>query len=301
MVRGPRLDPRAGLAGSLLLALAMALAGCSSAQPQTPAGEGGSGGAGRTGGATGKTGGTSGATGGTSGAAGGTGGAGMGSGGGGGATGGSAGQAAADASSAPSDDGGATKDSGDAGTGTTEDAASPPPTDAPPAVMRPDAMGQACKSAANENFVVTAFDPPQKGVFTAWFSATPSAAPTNSVVGLSDGDPGPGSGNTPLHDLHQILVRFADKSGAIDVRNGATYTADNVVKYQAIQYDFRLVVDVPAKKYAAYVSWKGQPEVTLGTNLAYRDTAPMPTKFDHWGVHAVSSKTTVCGFIARAN
>ena len=74
---------------------------------------------------------------------------------------------------------------------------------------------------------MTAFDQPRTGVFTAWFSTTPSIAPTNSVVGLSDGDVG--SGDTPLHNLHQILIRFA-ASGTLDARNGATYSADTVIK-----------------------------------------------------------------------
>jgi hypothetical protein len=120
------------------------------------------------------------------------------------------------------------------------------------------------------------------------------------VVGLSDGDVGPGSGDTPLHNLHQILIRFA-ASGTLDARNGAAYAADTVIKYQAIQYDFRVVVDLPNKKYAAYVSWNGQPEVTIGTNFAYRESARPATKFDHWAVLSVSAKTTVCGFITRPN
>jgi len=137
------------------------------------------------------------------------------------------------------------------------------------------------------------------GVFTAWFTATPSG--TNSVVGLSDGDVGPGSGNTPLHNLHQILIRFS-AGGMIDARNGAAYTADTPIPYKPnSSFDFRLVVDVPAKKYSAYVSPKGQPEITIGTNLAYRDSARPATKFDHWAVQAVAAPTTVCGFIVRAN
>lgn len=195
--------------------------------------------------------------------------------------------------------GGTTTEPSDAATGTPGDAASTPPADAPPAVMRPDAMGQPCKSAGNEAFTVSAFDP-QMGVFTAWFSVTPSIAPTNSVIGLSDGDVGPGSGNTPLHNLHQILIRFG-ASGAIDARDGATYRADSVIKYEVAQYDFRLVVDVPNKKYAAYVSSKGGPETTIGTNLAYRDSARPATKFDHWAVQANTAKTTVCDFLVRAN
>jgi hypothetical protein len=205
-----------------------------------------------------------------------------------------------DSSVAPTADSGAPDGPGDVTTGTTGDAASALPADGPPAVMRPDAVGQACKSAANEAFTVTAFDQPRTGVFTAWFSATPSIAPTNSVIGLSDGDVGPGSGDTPLHNLHQILIRFG-ASGALDARNGAAYAADTVIKYQAIQYDFRLVVDLPNKKFSAYVSWNGQPEVTIGTNFAYRDSARPATKFDHWAVQAVSAKTTVCGFITREN
>jgi hypothetical protein len=185
-------------------------------------------------------------------------------------------------------------------TGPNDDAASAPPSDGPPALMRPDAMGQACKSASNEAFTVSAFDPPQKGVFTAWFSVIPSVAPTNSVIGISDGDVGPGSGDTPLHNLHQILIRFA-ASGNLDARNGALYESKTEIKYQAIPYDFRVVVDVPNKNYAVYVSWKGQPEVTIGTNFAYRESAAVPTKFDHWAVQSVAAKTTVCNFIARAN
>jgi hypothetical protein len=260
----------------MLLALAMAVAGCTKGDP--PRASGGAGGTGGTGG-TSNTGGASGGTGG----------------------GGTGGSPVIDAAVPPAIDGGATEDPLDAATGATVDSASPPPADGAAAVMRPDAAGQACKTGQNYNFTITAFDPPQAGVFTAWFSATPSTAPTNSVVGLSDGDVSVGSGATPEHELHQILLRFG-ASGALDARNGATYSAATVIMYQAIQYDFRLVVDVPAKKYAAYVSWKGQPEVTIGTNLAFRDSAAVPTKFDHWGVESVApNNTKVCGFLARAN
>jgi hypothetical protein len=273
----------------MLLALAMAFAGCATGDPPGATdGTGGDTGDTDTGGA-GVTGGKGGASG--------KGGAGGGKGGSGGGTGGSAGK---DAAVAPAEDSGAAEDPVDAAPGTTADTASTPLADGAPAVSRPEGMGQACKSAQNENFTVTAFDQPRTGVFTAWFSATPSIAPTNSVVGLSDGDVGPGSGDTPLHNLHQILLRFG-ASGALDARNGTTYAADTVIKYTAIQYDFRLVVDVPGKKYAAYVSWSGQPEVTIGTNLAFRDSAAVPTKFDHWAVQSVANKTTVCGFITRAN
>ncbi|HXU83223.1 MAG TPA: hypothetical protein VN914_17635, partial [Polyangia bacterium] len=221
---------------SVLLALAMAVAGCSSAQPR---GNRGTGGTDDTGGDTGDTGGKGGSATGGKGSGGSTGGAaGM-------DTGGAAGMGTG---GTPAPDAGSTENPPDAATGTKMDAASSTSGDAPPAVQRPDAMGQPCKSAGNEAFTVSAFEP-QTGVFTAWFTATPSG--TNSVVGLSDGDVGPGSGDTPLHNLHQILIRFS-AGGMIDARNGAAYTADTPIPYKSnSSFDFRLVVNVPAKNYSA--------------------------------------------------
>jgi hypothetical protein len=290
-------------ATSLLLALAIAVVGCSSSDPPGGTdGEGGTGGKISTGGRSGagNTGGKGGGTGGAgdSGGSGGgnaTGGSGSGSGG----SNGSGGGAGNGSGGSSADASGETDAPADTAGGMTEDSATPPSGDGPPALPRPDAMGQPCKSASNEAFTVSAFEP-QTGVFTAWFSVTPSTAPTNSVIGLSDGDVGPGSGNTPLHELHQILIRFA-MAGTLDARNGTAYQANSVIMYKAIQYDFRLVVDVPNKTYSAYVSWAGQPEITIGTNFKYRETAKVPTKFDHWAVQSVASKTTACNFIVRAN
>jgi hypothetical protein len=59
----------------------------------------------------------------------------------------------------------------------------------------------------------------------------------------------------------------------LDALNGAAYSSLTPIKYMATTYSFRLVVNVPAKTYSAYVSWSGQPEVTIGTNLASA-TAP---------------------------
>jgi hypothetical protein len=290
----------------VLLALAMAVAGCTSAQKANrgTGGTGDTGGEGDTGGSGGQGGGGDmGGKGGTGGKGGSGGTSGSGGSGGSGGAGGSAGMGAggsagmgAGGASAPD---GSTEDPADAATGTTADTGSSPTADGSAAVPRPDAMGQACKSAMNEAFTVSAFEP-QMGVFTAWFTATPSIAPTNSVIGLSDGDVGPGSGNTPLHELHQILLRFG-ANGMLDARNGAAYASDTPIPYKAIAYDFRLVVDVPNKKYSAYVSSEGKPEITIGTNFAYRDSARPATKFDHWAVEANGAKTTVCNFIVRAN
>jgi hypothetical protein len=300
----PGSEHHLSLAAPLLLALTMACVGCTSGDSPGPAGgSGGSSGSGgtggsRTGGAGGSAGGAGGAGGGSGGASGGVGGGG-GSGGVGGGSGGAGGGVAQDAGGSPGADSGGSPDTtaADAATGPA-DTGSLPAGDGPPAVMRPNEPGHPCKTGTGYAFTVTRFDQPQTGVFTAWFSATPSKARTNSVVVLTEDNP---NRTDPPHNVSQILVRFAEQ-GQLDVRNGTAYTADRVIMYQSIQYDFRLVVDVPAKKYAAYVSWPGQPEVTLGTNLAYRDNTAVPTKFDHWGVEAVASdRTRVCGFLVKGN
>jgi hypothetical protein len=160
-----------------------------------------------------------------------------------------------------------------------------------PSVMRPDAMGAACATGGNYAFTVRQFGS-QKGTFTAFFTVTPSRAPTNSVIGLSDGQ-------KYLHDDYAVIVRFGT-SGNLDVRNGAAYSSLVPIKYTVTDYHFRLVIDVPGKKYNAYVSYGGMPEVTLGTDLAFRDSAPTPTQFSHWGVEAVAgSMTKVCGFLVQ--
>ena len=159
-----------------------------------------------------------------------------------------------------------------------------------PAVMRPDAMGAACATGGNYAFTVRPFGSSQKGTFTAFFTATPSRAPTNSVIGLSDGA-------KYLHDDYQAIVRFGT-SGNLDVRNGTAYASLVPIKYTVTDYHFRLVIDVPGKKYAAYVTYGGMPEVTLGTDLAYRDSSDVPAQFSHWGVEAVAgSNMRICGFL----
>ena len=295
MGRRPRWERQPSLAASLLLALTVAFVGCTNGgDPSGPAGSNEPGGKG--GGGAGGAGGDSAGRGGGGGGAGGGGGSASGGSAGGG--GGGAGGATNDAAAIPGPDSGGAPDTADAAAGTPEDTGSVPPTDGPPAVTRPNEPGQPCKTGTRYAFTVTRFDEPQTGVFTAWFSATPSKARTNSVVVLTQGNP---NRNNPPHNVSQILVRFAEQ-GQLDVRNGTAYTADMVIRYEPIQYNFRLVVDVPAKKYAAYVSWEGQPEVTLGTNLAFRDNTDVPTMFDHWGVEAVASdRTMVCGFLVKAH
>jgi hypothetical protein len=266
--------PRLKLATAALLVLTLGWTGCGSAQKNAPP-AGGEGGEEETGGSTG-TGGKVGGTGGSK-ATGGSGGT-VGSG---GSTGGP------DAGDSP-DTGGGSPDLGaaDLGGGVSPDAGENI-ADAPPAANRPEA-GQPCATGSNYNFTIKMF-PAQSGKFTAFFSANPGPPPSNSVIGLSDG-------MKYLHDDFAAIVRFGT-SGMLDVRNGTAYMSMTPIKYANIDYHFRLVIDIPGKKYSAYVTYDNMPEVPLGIDMAFRDSAGAVTMMNHWGVEAIAGHTTrVCNF-----
>ena len=282
---------------ALLLAAVLTFSACGSeeggAAPAAgqggSAGRGGSGGNRATGGSSGSGGGTGGSTGGATGGSGGasTPGSGGGGGGGGGGGAGGGGGGGATVSDGGASDGAAGQpgsvDGGrDMGSGSG---------DGPPVTTRPDAAGAACAIGQRYAFTIRPFMS-QTGTFTAYFTVTPSNAPTNSVIGLSDGQ-------KYLHDDFAAIIRFGT-NGNIDARNGTAYTALTPIKYMVTDYHFRLVVNVATRTYAAYVSWGGMPEVTIGTDLAFRDSSGMPTQLNYWGVEAIAPHMTkVCGFLIQ--
>ncbi|MGA3008474.1 MAG: chitobiase/beta-hexosaminidase C-terminal domain-containing protein [Opitutaceae bacterium] len=131
----------------------------------------------------------------------------------------------------------------------------------------------------------------QTGAFTATFDATPSVAPTNAVVALSNGA-------QTAYANFACLARF-NPSGDIDARNGGAYAAAATVPYSAgMSYHFRLVVNVSAQTYSIYVTPAGGSELTVGANFAFRLSA---TSLNDWGVYVDSGSggagsVTVCNF-----
>jgi len=110
-----------------------------------------------------------------------------------------------------------------------------------------------------KNFPMTA----QSGKFRVDFDAIPSGTTVNGITTLSAA-----SGTT--FPAHSILVRFS-LDGKIDARNGGSYAASSPIYYQAGKsYHFRLEVDVPAHMYSVYVTPAGAPEISVGTNFAFR-------------------------------
>jgi hypothetical protein len=99
--------------------------------------------------------------------------------------------------------------------------------------------------------------------FSVTWDATPSVAPADVVMGLSNGA-------TQDFKAMACIVRFAD-SGNIDARNGGGYDASSKLTYKAgTAYFFRMVVRMSNKTYDVYVKPAGETQVVLASNFAFR-------------------------------
>ena len=140
-----------------------------------------------------------------------------------------------------------------------------------------------CKtaSAAMTAWQNTPFDT-QAGGFAIEFDATPYGANLDAIVGVSDG------AASSFADVAAI-VRF-NASGAIDARNGDSYSAANAIPYAAsTTYRVRLEVNVPAHTYSAFVN--GQ---TLAENFAFRSESQGVGSLNRWTVGSASGALRAC-------
>lgn len=132
----------------------------------------------------------------------------------------------------------------------------------------------------------------QTGTFTVRFDATPAAANIDSGMGLSNG-------TQTAYTGYAAIVRF-NPTGSIDARNGGVYAAATNIPYSANQtYRFRLVVNVPAKTYSAYVTPSGGSEITIGSNYVFRTEQNTVTQLNNFGVRVDAASTgnnSVCSF-----
>ncbi len=134
----------------------------------------------------------------------------------------------------------------------------------------------------------TAF-PNQTGTFTVTYDATPSASSINAVVGLSNGV-------QTAYTGFAAITRF-NPSDHIDARSGGSYTAISTIPYSGgVTYHFRLVVNIPAHTYSAYVTAPGQAEQTIGTNLNFRTEQATVSQLNWVGAFSEVGTETVCNF-----
>jgi hypothetical protein len=135
--------------------------------------------------------------------------------------------------------------------------------------------------------------PTQTGTFTATFDGIPAAQGINSVMALS-----PAAGM--VYADFATLARFNSTNG-IDARAGGGYNTPNpTIPYVAGNtYHFRLVVNIPAHTYSAFVTPSGGMEATIGTGLAFRTEQNTATSLANFGVYAGSGSNMVCNFAVQ--
>ena len=152
------------------------------------------------------------------------------------------------------------------------------------------AVAPVCLTAASV-WVNTAL-PSQSGSFTASFDAVPSAPKMDGVAGLSKAA---AAGYASL----AAAVRF-NNTGFIDARNGGAYAAAASIPYVAGgNYHFRLVVNVAAHTYSAYVKTGSNPEQLIGGGYAFRSEQATATPLNNLGITTSAGSLTVCGAVAQ--
>jgi hypothetical protein len=121
------------------------------------------------------------------------------------------------------------------------------------------------------------------------FDATPSAAGTNAVIGLS-------KGAQTAYTGFATAARFSP-TNVIDARNGSNYAATTSVPYKAgVSYHFRQVVNVASHTYSLYVTPAGGSELTVASNFAFRTEQASVTSLSSYGVYAETGSDSVCHF-----
>ena len=148
----------------------------------------------------------------------------------------------------------------------------------------------ACVNSAGtwKNVPLTA----QTGSFTAEFDATPGTPTSDAVNGLSNGA-------AAAFTSQAAAVRF-NNTGKIDARNGGVYAAAGPIAYvSGMSYHFRLVINLPAHTYSAYVKQGANAELLIGSGYAFRTEQKSAALLNNLGVLADGGSVTNCNATAH--
>ena len=122
--------------------------------------------------------------------------------------------------------------------------------------------------------------------FTFTFEAICDRSPMDCCMGLSNGPA------TTWSSLATIC-RF-DLSGNIDARNGGSYAADQEIPYSGnTRYTFRMEVNIPQKKYSAFVTPEYGTEDTIATNFNFRTEQSGVSQLNNLGFYVHSDSGAV--------
>jgi len=131
----------------------------------------------------------------------------------------------------------------------------------------------------------------QTGGFTVSFDAVPGAGNMDGVAGISNGA-------AADYAALAVAVRF-NNAGTIDARNGAAYGAASALPYiSGLTYRFRLVVNLAARTYSAYVKQGANPELLIGSGYAFRTEQAAATALNNLGLFASSGSEQACAVSA---
>ena len=129
--------------------------------------------------------------------------------------------------------------------------------------------------------------------FRISYDATPLSSDVDAVTGLSSG---PASEYTDL----AAIIRFNLK-GAIDARNGSTYSAISVIPYVAgATYHFTMDINISTHTYNAYVML-GSVRAPIGVNLAFRTEQASITSLNNLGVMTTRGSHSICQVAASSD
>jgi hypothetical protein len=129
--------------------------------------------------------------------------------------------------------------------------------------------------------------------FRISYDATPLSSEVDAVTGLSSG---PASEYTDL----AAIIRFNLK-GAIDARNGSTYSAISVIPYLAgATYHFIMDINISTHTYNAYVML-GSVRAPIGVNLAFRTEQASITSLNNLGVMTTRGSHSICQVAASSD
>lgn len=137
----------------------------------------------------------------------------------------------------------------------------------------------------------------QTGTFTVQADATPLA------VGGVLGDTGVGVNQSPpLNETGSFqtaaTVRFNTANNYIEARSGSTYPATTIAWTAGNSYRIRLVVNITAHTYNAYVTaLPSGTEQTIGTNLTFRSNYTAATFLNNFRAPVDGGGLQVCNLI----
>jgi hypothetical protein len=156
-------------------------------------------------------------------------------------------------------------------------------------LLPPEAWSQCQTASASGTPTHNTTFAAQTGTFTVQADVTPGAAAMDGGVGLSRNAQGFFSGVAAVVLFHP--------SGFIRARDASTYGAATNVPYTpGTSYRLRIVTNVSAHTYTAYVRPAGGSEVLLAQNYRFRPGQDTLTSLDNWMVRAEIGSVQSCNF-----